>query len=122
VNLFDVLLLQIGSTKSLFEVYQRLFDLPYLYKFMKTISTKLDKQTADRFQELCNNEGKCQSEFLREMIEDMFEGEEIDQNRETSLPNLETKPISNGKIISMSYDDGEPWIDIPQLTNVRFSD
>ena len=40
---------------------------------MKTISTKLDSKLHNQFMELCNNEGKCQSEFLRDMIQNLFE-------------------------------------------------
>jgi len=47
---------------------------------MKTVSTKLDTKLHDRFIEICNEDGKCQSEFLRDMIEtlceDCNEGEE----------------------------------------------
>jgi hypothetical protein len=31
---------------------------------MKTISTKLDKQTFEKFQEICTLDGKCVSEGL----------------------------------------------------------
>jgi hypothetical protein len=42
---------------------------------MKTISTKLDKSTAKKFLDICNDEGKCQSEMLREMIENVCDCE-----------------------------------------------
>ncbi len=35
---------------------------------MITVSTKLDKQTIEKFQEMCNDEGQCISEQLRELI------------------------------------------------------
>ena len=35
---------------------------------MKTVSTKLDKQTFEKFQEMCSNEGQCMSESLRDLI------------------------------------------------------
>jgi len=38
---------------------------------MKTVSTKLDNKLHDKFLELCNDEGKCQSEFLRDLINEM---------------------------------------------------
>lgn len=40
---------------------------------MKTVSTKLDNKLHNQFIELCNGEGKCQSEFLRDIIEDICE-------------------------------------------------
>ncbi len=36
---------------------------------MKTVSTKLDNKLHNRFIEICNEDGKCQSEFLRDVIE-----------------------------------------------------
>jgi len=40
---------------------------------MKTVSTKLDNETHNQFLELCNNEGKCQSELLRDIIQNICE-------------------------------------------------
>ena len=51
---------------------------------MKTISTKIDQKTAELFLKVCNDEGKCQSEMLRDLIENMCDLEE-------NLPNLEIK-------------------------------
>jgi len=36
---------------------------------MKTVSTKIDNKLHSRFIEICNEDGKCQSEFLRDVIE-----------------------------------------------------
>jgi predicted DNA-binding protein len=74
---------------------------------MHTISTKLDKQTAKRFLEVCNDEGKCQSEFLREMIEQMIETDNVDEeNQELEIQVEDVKPtieivqeIKNPRII-----------------------
>jgi len=43
---------------------------------MQTISTKLDKETATKFLQICNDEGKCQSEMLRDMIENICDYED----------------------------------------------
>jgi predicted DNA-binding protein len=40
---------------------------------MQTVSTKLDKTTAKKFLDICNDTGKCQSEMIRELIETMCE-------------------------------------------------
>jgi len=46
---------------------------------MRTVSTKLDNKLHERFIEICNEDGKCQSEFLRDLIEsvcnDLEDGE-----------------------------------------------
>ena len=53
---------------------------------MQTISIKLDKSLAKKFLDICNNDGKCQSEMLRDMIEQMcedleeYESESIDHS------------------------------------------
>jgi len=51
---------------------------------MQTISTKLDKKTARKFHDICNEEGKCQSEMIRELIETMCEDLEDDMIEITS--------------------------------------
>ena len=40
---------------------------------MKTVSTKLGDKLHNRFIEICNEDGKCQSEFLRDLIETVCE-------------------------------------------------
>jgi len=56
---------------------------------MRTVSTKLDSKLHDRFIEICNEDGKCQSEFLRDLIEtvceDLSDGEETPQDLEIEL-------------------------------------
>jgi len=78
---------------------------------MKTISTKLDKQTFDKFQEMCNQEGQCISEELRDLVKrDIVayeEGLEIETKPTESTnnpPRPEIKPV-----IRISYDDGKTW-------------
>ena len=75
---------------------------------MKTVSTKLDKQTFEKFQEMCNDEGQCMSEQLRELIKmdiNAYEdGLEMEQESKTS-PSI---PVV--KVTKVSYDDGKTWI------------
>jgi len=62
---------------------------------MKTVSTKLDNKVHNRFIEICNGEGKCQSEFLRDLIEGMcddLEGENILHIREAEPTTELNKP------------------------------
>jgi len=63
---------------------------------MKTVSTKLDNKLHNRFIEICNEDGKCQSEFLRDLIEsvcdDLEDGDATPQDLEieyTSEPKIE---------------------------------
>ena len=47
---------------------------------MKTVSTKLDNKLHERFIEICNNDGKCQSEMLRDLIETLCDDLEEEPN------------------------------------------
>jgi hypothetical protein len=53
---------------------------------MKTVSTKLDKITAKKFHDICNNEGKCQSEMLRDMIQNVC-------NYDESITESDVEPV-----------------------------
>ncbi len=77
---------------------------------MKTVSTKLDNKLHSRFIEICNEDGKCQSEFLRDLIEtvceDLENGEATPQDPEIEVEDVkpESEPIepaimAHGKIL-----------------------
>ena len=76
---------------------------------MKTVSTKLDKQTFEKFQEMCNHEGQCMSESLRDLIQMDIqayeEGLEIKQKPTQSTGNTPKPEMKNVRI---SYD-GKTW-------------
>jgi len=61
---------------------------------MKTVSTKLDNKLHSRFIEICNEDGKCQSEFLRDLIETVCEdlgmGEATSQDPEMEVEDDES--------------------------------
>lgn len=79
---------------------------------MRTISTKLDKQTFEKFQEICNNEGQCMSESLRDLIkrdiEAYKEGLEMEQKPIESTSNPSRPEL---KKVRISYD-GKTWINV----------
>ena len=79
---------------------------------MKTISAKIDQKTAELFLKVCNDEGKCQSEMLRDLIENVCDLEENTPNLEIKIEEIEPK-VSEGKIIRI-----EPT----EVTNVRIVD
>jgi hypothetical protein len=80
---------------------------------MKTVSTKLDKQTFEKFQELCSDEGQCMSKMLRDLIkmdiEAYEEGLEMEKEPTESAGN---PPRPEMKNIRISYDDGKTWHDV----------
>ena len=65
---------------------------------MRTVSTKLDNKLHTRFIEICNEDGKCQSEFLRDLIEtvceDLENGEVTPQDLEIELTPEPSEPKS----------------------------
>lgn len=79
---------------------------------MKTVSTKLDKQTFEKFQEICENEGQCLSESLRDLIkmdiQAYEEGLEIEKKPVESIGNPSRPEMKNVRI---SYD-GKTWYDV----------
>ena len=81
---------------------------------MKTVSTKLEKTEFDRLVEMCNHDGQCISEVLREMIKrDLEAHDEYIQLEMESKTKSEPTPkhTSQAKITRISYD-GKAWIDI----------
>lgn len=80
---------------------------------MKTVSTKLDKQTFEKFQEICNNESQCMSESLRKLIqmdiEAYEEGLEMEKEPIESTGNPSRPKLKNVRI---SYDDGKTWYNV----------
>lgn len=78
---------------------------------MKTVSTKLTKENYEKFQEMCNDDGMCMSEELRDLIKmgiDAYEeGLEIKQEE-----SKQTEPIPTIKLI----EDEKP---IAEVKNAR---
>jgi len=76
---------------------------------MRTISTKLDPKLHDQFMELCNREGKCQSEFLRDLIEsvcdDLDEGEATPQDLEIKVEDVEPISELRNPTVEIVYDE-----------------
>jgi len=52
---------------------------------MKTIPTKIDQTTAELFLKVCNEDGKCQSEMLRNLIGNVCELEENQTNLKSKI-------------------------------------
>ena len=74
---------------------------------MRTVSTKLDNKLHSRFIEICNEDGKCQSEFLRDLIEtvceDLDKGEATPQDLVIQLTPEPSEPIS--EIMNPTIED-----------------
>ena len=99
---------------------------------MKTVGTKLDNSEYKIFEFCCNDLGLTKSETLRDLIKTFVNNNPNDEsddepndepNDERSEINYEDSKIkTDGIITRVSYDDGQTWIDIPELTNVTVSD
>ena len=68
---------------------------------MKTVSTKLDNKLHERFIEICNNDGKCQSEMLRDLIETMCE--DLDEEPNLIIREAESSELKEPKV-EIIYD------------------
>jgi len=83
---------------------------------MKTVSTKLDKETFEKFQEMCNQEGQCMSEELRDMIKGNIvayeEGLEMETRPIESTCNPSRPEMKNVRI---SLDNGKTWYENGKL-------
>ncbi|MBS3925748.1 MAG: hypothetical protein KGZ34_03540 [Nitrosarchaeum sp.] len=79
---------------------------------MKTVSTKLDKETFEKFQEMCNHEGQCMSESLRDSIERDIQAYEegLEMEKEQKKPMILAR--TQAKNVRVSYDDGKTWHDV----------
>ena len=64
------------------------------------------------------------SEQLRDLINDFVNNKPNDEPLEINYEDvkIENKSSAEGIIKKVSYDDGQTWIDIPELTNVAVSD
>jgi len=91
---------------------------------MKVVGTKLDDSDYERFEIFCMDKGISKSEIMRGLIKQYCDACEdcSDEDDQLVSQDLEVKPIPEAKIKRVSYDDGETWIDIPELTNVTVSD
>ncbi len=74
---------------------------------MKTISTKLTESDFDKFLEMCNHDGQCISEGIRDLvkmgIEAYEEGLELEESEIVEPISEEPRPMAHGKILD---DDG----------------
>ena len=71
---------------------------------MKTVSTKLSRDDFEKFQEVCNNDGQCLSEGLRELIKmsiEAFDDELESESEEELKPEIVTNEtiMAHGKIL-----------------------
>jgi len=79
---------------------------------MKTVSTKLDKRDFEKFQEMCNDEGQCMSENLRDLIKMGIQAYEegLEMEQESSKSPDQSRPEM--KNVRISYDDGKTWLNV----------
>jgi len=90
---------------------------------MKTVGTKLDNSEYEIFEFCCNEKGLTKSEQLRDLIKGFVDNKQNDDPLEINVEDLESenKPVAEGIIKRVSYDDGKTWLDvkpIPELTNI----
>lgn len=77
---------------------------------MKTVSTKLDKQTFEKFQEICDNESQCMSESLSDLIK--MDIQAYEEGLEMKKETTDNPSRSKMKNIRIRYDNGTTWYDV----------
>jgi len=67
---------------------------------MRTLGTKVDNSLAQKFQEMCNNDGMSSSEELRELIKSAIETHEdyLESERRKELKPKEEPKITISKV------------------------
>jgi hypothetical protein len=73
---------------------------------MKTVSTKLDRETFEKFQEMCNQDGQSMAEQLRELIKRNIDVYGLKSDKEEIV---QSRPEM--KVTRISYD-GKTWYDV----------
>jgi len=81
---------------------------------MQTVSTKLDNSDFTKFQNMCNDDGMCASEELRDMIRRELEAHE---EYLESLKDEKPKEIAKGTVVEFI-----PERDVAEVKEVRIVD
>jgi len=71
---------------------------------MKTVSTKLENKDFDRLMEMCNEEGECISESLRDMILGSLNAFDEWKENEKSKENSGPKQVPTVQIVEIDND------------------
>ena len=99
-------------------------------KSVKPTSVRLDPELQDELDDRCNNLGCSKNKFIEESVKlglggssDFNFGDEEEEEEEPKKIKVEdieeTKPIPEGKITKISYDDGKTWEDVPELKDPK---
>ena len=74
---------------------------------MRTVSTKLSNKDFERFQEMCNHDGQCMSEGIRDLLKMGIiayeESLELEESETVESVPEKHSPITYGKVLD---DDG----------------
>jgi len=71
----------------------------------RTVSIRLSSELIQRIDEKCVTEGYCRNDFVKNAINEALKEK--------------NKPVSEGKITAVSYDDGKTWIDVKPIPELR---
>ncbi len=92
----------------------------------KTASVRLPKEMFEEIDNFCNDIGCTRNNWIKDTLKDKLRTQldESTQDPEIKVEDIEpeNKSSAEGIIKNVSYDDGQTWIDIPELTNVTVSD
>jgi len=91
----------------------------------KTTSVRLSKEMFEEIDNFCDDIGCTRNDWIKDTLKEKLRTQldESTQESEINYEDLESenKPVKEGIIKRVSYDDGKTWHDvkpIPELTNV----
>ncbi len=91
----------------------------------KTASVRLPKEMFEEIDNFCDDIGCSRNDWIKDTLKDKLRTQ-LDENTQESEVNYEklkseNKPVAEGIIKRVSYDDGKTWHDVKpilELTNV----
>jgi len=101
----------------------------------KTASVRLPKEMYQEIDNVCEDIGCSRNDWIKDTLKDklriqlnenpqdlQIKVEDVERPKPTVTINDDEKSRSAGIVTRISYDNGETWIDVPEMTNVTISD
>jgi len=101
----------------------------------KTSSVRLPKEMFEEIDNFCDDVGCTRNDWIKDTLKDklriqlnenpqdlQIKVEDVERPKPTVTIIDDEKSRSEGIVTRISYDNGETWIDVPELTNVTILD
>ena len=101
----------------------------------KTASVRLPQNMYEEIDNVCDDIGCTRNDWIKDTLKDklriqlnenpqdlQIKVEDVERPKPTVTIIDDEKSRSEGIVTRISYDNGETWIDVPELTNVTILD